>query len=1066
MIPANQKFRRLLLLLAITMWVSGCNSSTDVPPVPAEVNELGTTIQTYVDRYNAEFVLRPRPAASAQEAAEAYTARYQPGPTPRIFQSSYLYDREGKFIAELLDEGRRTWVPLDRISPQLRDAVVATEDASFYKNTGVDALRVVGAFVQNAQSGGITSGASTITMQLARNLFFEPERRFDQSMDRKVFEILMAHDLTDLFTKDEILEMYLNIVYFGHRAYGPEAAAWTYFGKTAATLNIAEATLLAGLPQAPGELDLFTNLKGAKDRQRIVLDLMVKRDYLTAKAANAIWAQPIKLGPNPDLNPRLASHFVTYLQEYVHQRLGDRDLQRAGLHITTSLDLSMQLIAQQVVSKTVASLRPTYDLTNGALVALQPGTGQILAMVGSANYNNKAIDGAVNVATSLRQPGSSIKPILYATAFNDNLISPTTVIWDLPVSYPVTSYQVYQPGNYDGKFRGPVTVRAALANSYNVPAVKVLDRVGIDRMRTGAHALGITAFDRNDVNYGLGLTLGSNEVTLLELATAYHTISNAGQYIPAQPIISITDNFGRPLSEFASPLPVQAITPEAAYLVTNILSDNEARTPAFGPNSVLKLTKPAAVKTGTTNSWRDNWTLGFTRYLLAGVWAGNSDGHPMRGISGITGAAPIWHDFMEAVLADPKLLKVLNASANPTDWEFTPPDGVIKIPVSCPKNIGCRTDGEVYSKDWRQKMGEAHLQEDSLVTAKMATVLIGTGRRAGVCTEAGGKQTTVYRLPDGIGQLAPTVAEPKRGAGVGQIPSLPGLLIPPTLSGPTRYFDSPQANFSLLPKRLQDEQNAVLNWSYRSNSPIYLGPCDNLASIAQGLFGKQVKSVTIQTATSSRTVAVVDNPPKVQASKVAANTTASSTAPTVAKIDNSKVVVIVPTPASMVLAPTLQGVVAALPPIPATTPLPPPIASPVATPILAATPLPTLAPSVNNPAQPAAQPSGYAVVAVINDASCSGNYILGEVQNADGTPAAGVRLFFEDQWGNRGESVTKSGTTDYGRYDFPVGQDAPRNISVSIIDGVGNSLSSTVVVQHRQGSDGDAPCHHLIWRAQ
>jgi len=289
MIAANQKLRRLLLLFAITIWVSGCNLSTEVPPVPSEVNELSTTIQTYVDHYNAEFVLRPRPAASAQAAAEAYTARYQPGPTPRIFQSSYLYDREGKFIAELLDEGRRTWVPLAKISSHLRDAVVATEDGSFYKNTGVDALRVVGAFVQNAQSGGITSGASTITMQLARNLFFEPERRFDQSMDRKVFEILMAHDLTDLFTKDEILEMYLNIVYFGHRAYGPEAAAWTYFGKTAATLNMAEATLLAGLPQAPGELDLFTNLKGAKDRQRIVLAVMPLRRHWSNHRSVANW---------------------------------------------------------------------------------------------------------------------------------------------------------------------------------------------------------------------------------------------------------------------------------------------------------------------------------------------------------------------------------------------------------------------------------------------------------------------------------------------------------------------------------------------------------------------------------------------------------------------------------------------------------------------------------------------------------------------------------------------------------------------------------------------------------
>ena len=1015
MMSAYQMMRRSVLLLwLIAILVSGCGSSV-APTVPPEVSQWSTRIQLYVDRYNAEFILRPRPAVTAQAAAEAYMVRYQPGPTPRIFQSSYLYDRHGTLISEIFNEGRRTWVTLDQISPDMRNAVIATEDASFYRNTGVDAIRVVGAFLKNSEAGGITSGASTITMQLARNLFFEPARRFDQSIDRKVFEILMAHDLTDIFSKDEILEMYLNVVYFGHLAYGPEAAAQVYFGKSAVDLNIAEATLLAGLPQAPGDLDLFHNMAGAKQRQRIVLNLMVKREYLTAKAADAVWAQPVQLAPDPDARPRLAQHFVTYLASHLRQRFGKIDLQRAGLHIVTTLDLKMQSVAEKIVAKTVATLRPQYDLSNGALVALQPGTAQILVMVGSANYNDNAIRGAVNVATSLRQPGSSIKPITYATAFNDNLISPTSLLWDLPVSYPLTNYQTYRPGNYDGKFRGPVTIRAALANSLNVPAVKMLDRVGIDRLRASAHAMGITAFDRNDTTYGLGLTLGSNEVTLLELATAYHTIANHGQYLPAEPILSITDGMGRPLLQFKPAQPVQAITPDAAYLVTNILSDNIARIPEFGANSALKISWPAAVKTGTTNSWRDNWTMGFTKYLMAGVWAGNSDGRPMRGISGITGAAPMWHDFMEAVIANPEFLKTLKASVDTAQWEFTPPDGIIKRQVSCPKNIGCRAEGEYFSAAWTQKMGEAHLLEDSMVTAKLATVFIGESRRAGVCADTAGKQNTVFRLPDGIGQLAPTPDAQMVATGVRTNPTLPSPLIPPSLGGPTRYFDPMQGDFGLLPKRLQEEQLAVLNWSYRINSPLYLGPCDDVTGIVQGMFGKAVRSVTIQTATTSKTVQIVDNKQKVQSSKNAQKLADTA----------------VPLPRSL-----LKATPSILPPkttVPAAAPV---TALLQPTPLPLATPIPT--PVVKVPDQPGAQPGYYAAIAVIDDASCAGNYILGQVQNPDGSPAAGVRLAFVDQWGNRGAAVSKNGAGDLGNYDFPISFDPPREIRAMVVDSAGN----------------------------
>lgn len=1029
MIKIYQKFQRSIALLCIaSLLISGCDLTPAVPPA---VNEATLLAQTFLQRYKAEFSLRPRPADTAQGAAEAYMQRYQPGPTPRIFQSTFIYDRNGTLMTELFEEGRRTWVTMDQMSPDLVNAVVATEDASFYNNTGVDATRMVGAILQNAQSGGIVSGASTITMQLARNLFFEASRRFDQSMDRKVFEVFMAHDLTALYSKDEILEMYLNVVNFGHRAYGPEAAAQVYFGKSAATLNLAEATLLAGIPQLPYELDLFRNYASAKQRQRTVLDLMVKRGYLTTDEADAAWAQPVTLAPDPDLRPplTLAPHFITYLENHARQRFGIEDLHRAGLNIISTLDLKMQAVAEKVVADTVATLRPRYDLTNGALVALQPGTAQILTMVGSANYADAQIDGAVNVAISPRQPGSSVKPILYATAFEDNLISPATLLWDLPVSYQITEIQRYRPINYDSKFRGPVTARMALANSYNVPAVKLLDRVGIDRMRTGGSAMGIKSYDRDDASYGLGMTLGSNEVTLLELTTAYHTIANEGKFLAAEPILSIRDRFGNPLPGSEPAQPLQVISPDAAYLVTDILSDNDARTPAFGTNSILKLTRPAAVKTGTTTSWRDNWTVGYSRYLLAGVWAGNSDGHPMRGISGITGAAPMWHDFMEAVFADPALLRTLEAPADPALWAFTPPPSVTKHFVECPKNVGCRVDGEVFSQAWRQKMGEAHLLEDSVVNTKMATVFIGndSGRRVGMCADHLGVQTMVYRLPDGIGQLAPKVSAANLSIKTGQYPALPGALRPPSLGGPTRYFDPTLADFTLLPKHLQTEQIDVLNWSYRANSPLYLGPCDSVPAVIQGMFNNTVRSVTIQTQSTRKTVTIVDNAQRVQA---------DNSAEKVADVRT-------PTPSARPSA----TIVAGLPPTPTPTAL------------ATATPAPAV-----NPPTPLPQPGNYVVAGTTNDNNCPGNYILGRVINGDGAPVAGVRVSFVDQWGNRGESVSKAGTSDYGNFDFPISDGRARDIYVTVVDGTGNPLSATVVVQHGEGATGDASCHHVVWQ--
>ncbi len=583
---------------------------------------------------------------------------------PTVFQSTLILDRHGELIAELFGEGRRIWSPLSAIDSDLISATVATEDNTFFINIGVDPLRVAMATLRNLRNGQIVSGASTITMQLARNLFFSPEQRLDQSMERKVQEAQLARDLTKLYSKDEILEIYLNLLNYGNLAYGPEAAAQTYFGTSASDLTLAQATMLAGIPQAPAVYDPFRNFEGVKERQRVVLNIMVRHEQLTQEEADITFAEPLALRTDGGTSVNRAPHFVQYVVDQLQQQAGSnvdlKTLLSAGLHITTTLDLKMQALAQKAVSENVARLAASYNLSNAALVAMKPNSGEILAMVGSADFDNSAIDGQVNVAVRLRQPGSAIKPLFYATAIEDNLISPATVLWDIPVSYTVDLDKVYIPTNYDGKFHGPVTVRTALANSYNIPAVKLVDAVGVERMLQGARSLGVASLDKPTNWYGLSLTLGGGEVTLLDLTTGFHTLASAGRYQPARGILSMESGWGQSIV-YPQPFEVQAISAQTAFLITDILSDNAARTPAFGSTSALRLSRPAAAKTGTTTDYKDNWTIGFTRFLVAGVWAGNNNGQPMRNTSGVTGAAPIWNRFMEAVLADPELLSQLGA---------------------------------------------------------------------------------------------------------------------------------------------------------------------------------------------------------------------------------------------------------------------------------------------------------------------------------------------------------------------------------------------------------------------
>ncbi|MEZ4867578.1 MAG: transglycosylase domain-containing protein [Caldilineaceae bacterium] len=775
----------------------------------------------------AQRMVGVRPASRLPVIVEAYLEEYQPGPLPRLFQTTYIYDRNGAQLAELFGEGRRTWVSLNRIAQPLIDATVATEDGSFYENMGIDPLRIAAAALQNQRNGRVFSGASTITMQLARNLFLGPEDRYNASMDRKLLEAGLAQELTSRYTKAEILEMYLNLLNYGNLAYGPEAAAQTYFGKAAEDLDLAEATILAGIPQSPGVLNPYRAFDAVKQRQRVVLDLMVKRGYLTPAQADQAYRQAVNLRRDISPPPMVAPHFVQYVIQSIDARMGEGYTRRSGFNLFTTLDLRMQELAEKIIRDQVTVLKPKHNLGNAALVALQEGTGEVLALVGSADFHNEEIDGQVNMALSRRQPGSTLKPILYATALNDNLISPASILWDVPVTYDLGANQFYRPTNYDERFHGLVTVRTALANSYNVPAVRLLDSLGIDRMLESSDTMGLHSLQRSTW-FGLGLALGSNEVSLIDLVTAYHTLANGGAYIPPEVALTVLDSQSQLINPLPAVQPVQAISPAAAFQITDILSDNHARATTFGANSPLKLSKPAAVKTGTTTDFRDNWTVGFTRHLVVGVWAGNADGQVMHDTTGVTGAAPIWHQFMEAVLADPALLQTIDAA--PQDeaaWDFTPPDDVVLL-HECPPRLICRPDGtEYFSQAWLALAGNDGPLADSF--ERRPTVPVQVNRFGGswpiYCVdEKNGKVRNAMRLATTLG-LPGLADRPINSAQFDRITKATMLPLSTSLSA-VRTADGHYVVTYFPESEL--ERLRKLRWARHYGLAVSVGPCESL----------------------------------------------------------------------------------------------------------------------------------------------------------------------------------------------------------------------------------------------
>jgi len=564
--------------------------------------------------------------------------------------STKILDRNGAVLYDIYVDERRTPVELTDIPDYLEQATISIEDKNFYEHKGFDPLGILRG-LSRIFTRGYAQGGSTLTQQLVKNVLLTPER----TVIRKLKELVITLQIESRYSKDEILQMYLNEVPYGGTAWGVEAAAETYFGKAVKDLNLVECAFLAGLPQRPSKYSPYSSTPDAYiGRTQEVLRRMREDGYIDKDQESSAREALDSL----DFLPRGASfkapHFVQYVQGLLEERYGERVVEQGGLRVTTTLDYELQERVQDIVADEVAKAEPL-DIGNGAAVALDSQTGEILAMVGSKDFNAEDYDGQVNVTLSLRQPGSAIKPITYVTAFHKGY-TPSSLIMDVPTVFPGgINNPEYKPENYDGEYRGPIQYRYALANSINVAAVKVLALVGIKDVLQTASDLGLTSLEPTKETMsrvGLSLTLGGGEVRLLELTGAYAAFMNGGYKIEPVSILRVEDNNGKLLEEHKTKQGKQVLSKEEAYLVADILSDNEARSLVFGTNSLLHIPgRQIAVKTGTTNDKRDNWTVGGNPQVVVGVWVGNNDNSPMRQVaSGVSGASPIWRRSIIAAL--------------------------------------------------------------------------------------------------------------------------------------------------------------------------------------------------------------------------------------------------------------------------------------------------------------------------------------------------------------------------------------------------------------------------------
>lgn len=579
-----------------------------------------------------------------------------------------IYDRNGELLYDVFVDQRRTPISLDQIPLHLKNATIAVEDKNFYKHQGFDPRGIFRA-LYNIVIHQSLQGGSTLTQQLVKNVLLTQER----TLPRKIKEFILAVQIESKYSKDQILQMYLNESPYGGTAWGVESASEIYFGKKAADLNLVESAILAGLPQRPSAYSPFSDTpKAYIARTQHVLKRMFEDGYITQEQEKEALNQLDKVEFLTDGANFKAPHFVMYVKKKLEDRYGQKVIEEGGLRVYTTLDYKLQEEAQKAVTEEISKYESIH-ITNGSAVVVDANTGEILAMVGSKNYDDPNYDGKVNVALSLRQPGSAIKPVTYATAFKKGY-TPSTLIMDTPTTFPVVSQPDYNPVNYDGKFHGPMQLRYALGNSINIPAVKLLAKVGLKEVLTTAYEMGINTLEPSKENLqrlGLSVTLGGGEVRLLEITSAYGAFANGGLKVEPTAILKVTDKDGKVLDEF-KPVPgKRVLTPQQAYLISNILADNSARLITFGERNSLNIAgRTVAAKTGTTNDKKDNWTIGWTPQLVVGVWVGNNDNTSMKQIaSGISGAAPIWRRIIQTALADKP------------NMSFVAPEGIVTAEV-------------------------------------------------------------------------------------------------------------------------------------------------------------------------------------------------------------------------------------------------------------------------------------------------------------------------------------------------------------------------------------------------
>ena len=589
------------------------------------------------------------------------------------FETIRFYDRTGRHLLyESVDprpfRGDRTYMPLQEMAPAIIEAAIALEDHNYWENPGINVRGLVRAFVSNLQGGGV-QGGSSITQQLIKNVVIPLEERAQQSYARKLKEVILAMEVTRRYDKEKILEWYLNYNFYGNLAYGIEAASRVYFDKGSAELTVAEAAMLAPIPQFPA-LNPLDNPEDAKIRQGVTLQVMVDAGYLTQAEADAAFAETLDLRGSAAERFEIdtAPHFALYALDRIKDEFNTVDdpyrIWKEGLTVYTTLDVELQEYAEQVARAQIVLLnQQNRNVNNASVVVLKPDTGEILAMVGSLDYNNEEIDGQVNVAISERQPGSSFKPYVYLTGLLQGM-TPASMILDVRTPFIQDDRSVYVPENYDRLYHGPVSLREALSQSLNIPAIRVMDQVGVASALRTAHRMGINGLDRGLSYYGLNLVLGGGEVTLLDHTYAYSVVANggvmAGQPVPPESrrsgfrtldpvaILQVRNTAGEVLAKYERPEVERIISADAQYVLADIMSDNVSRAPMFGINNNLVLPdRRVGAKTGTTNGWKDAWTVGFTPQLTVGVWIGNTDNESMNNVTGASGAAPIWKSVME-----------------------------------------------------------------------------------------------------------------------------------------------------------------------------------------------------------------------------------------------------------------------------------------------------------------------------------------------------------------------------------------------------------------------------------